>query len=400
MNQTINIENLGFEKGAHLLIKRSLQKISDGSELIITGFDSEWPPQLSAWCRSEGHGVSFKMNGGVNTAHVKRGTKTEERWLEAQSTGLSDSKLNLAVQEHALPTWGLAARGAKIEAGTPAFNFRLSQKSDVWTDSINDLYSQAIAQQWNPNEALDWNQAKGHDDILEEAVVQIMTYLIENENVALVIPARFLGQVHPHFREVQALMAIQIADEARHIEVFTRRVRVYGNEPALSTAGGQASLKSLMDEPNFSTSQFLLSVLGEGTFVNLLQFLSVVGPDRLTRQIAQLTARDEIRHVAFGMSHLIYKLEKSPELRSRLAAAVVNRHENLSHTSGLNSEVFDSLILLAAGELTPTALAHGYKQVQTLMQEMSDGRRLRLIRLGFSVKEAEILSTMHTRNFM
>ena len=50
-----------------------------------------------------------------------------------------------------------------------------------------------------------------------------MTYLVENEQAALVIPARLLARVHPHFREVQQLLAVQAADEARHMEVFTRR---------------------------------------------------------------------------------------------------------------------------------------------------------------------------------
>ena len=58
---------------------------------------------------------------------------------------------------------------------------------------------------------------------VEEAVVQIMTYLVENETAALMVPARFLARLHPHFREVMALLSVQIADEARHIEVFTRR---------------------------------------------------------------------------------------------------------------------------------------------------------------------------------
>ena len=53
-----------------------------------------------------------------------------------------------------------------------------------------------------------------------------MTYLIENETAALLVPARFLAQIHPHFREVLQLLAIQAADEARHIEVFTRRAQL------------------------------------------------------------------------------------------------------------------------------------------------------------------------------
>ena len=94
-----------------------------------------------------------------------------------------------------------------------------------------------------------------------------MTYLIENENAALLVPARFLGQVHPHFREVMQLLAIQVADEARHVEVFTRRALLKRRRMGLSTVGGQASLKTLFDEPDFALASFLLSVLGEGTFL-------------------------------------------------------------------------------------------------------------------------------------
>ena len=50
-----------------------------------------------------------------------------------------------------------------------------------------------------------------------------MTYLVENEQAALIIPARLLSRLHPHFREVMQLLASQAADEARHVEVFTRR---------------------------------------------------------------------------------------------------------------------------------------------------------------------------------
>ena len=50
-----------------------------------------------------------------------------------------------------------------------------------------------------------------------------MTFLIENETAALSIPSRFIAQLHPHFREVMQVLAIEAADEARHIEVFTRR---------------------------------------------------------------------------------------------------------------------------------------------------------------------------------
>ena len=60
----------------------------------------------------------------------------------------------------------------------------------------------------------------------------------------------------------------------------------------------------------------------------------------------------------------------------------------------------DALILLAAGEFTPTAIAAGYVRVQQLMLDMAEGRQTRLEKLGFEKEVAQHLSSLHTRNFM
>ncbi|MDQ3462974.1 MAG: ferritin-like domain-containing protein, partial [Actinomycetota bacterium] len=48
----------------------------------------------------------------------------------------------------------------------------------------------------------------------------------------------------------------------------------------------------------------------------------------------------------------------------------------------------------------PSAVAAGFARVQALEAEMADGRRRRLVRLGFSPAEAASLAALHTRNFM
>lgn len=395
-----NIEDLGLDAGAHLLIKHGLLAVPPGGDIGVVGRSPGWETQLSAWCRSQGHPFALTEQDGRVLARVTRGGYEAGRWRGALHTGHSDAAQPGAIADKALPSWGMAARGATVEAGSPAMVFRLDQKSEVWSTSAADLYAQAVAAQWNPDAVIDWNAPFDLPDVVEDAVAQVFTYMIENEVAALIVPARFLGQLHPHFREVQALLAIQIADEARHIDVFTRRLRLKGREPALSTAGGQTSLKTLIDEPDFSIAEFLLSVLGEGTFVSLLLFLHAHAPDPVTRQIAMLAARDEARHVAFGMTHLMARLAIEPEFRTRLAHAVQSRNDALSATSGLNEEVFDALILLAAGEFTPTAIAAGYLRVQQLMRDMAEGRQARLEKLGFAQGEAQQLSALHTRNFM
>ncbi len=399
----IDLQGLGFDAGAHLLVKHALAALPVGGQLRVTGSAPGWQAQLSGWCSDQGHGLRWEDGAGAAQAMaiVARGGAQAGRWRGAAQTGRSDARSGGdAVAAQAQPFWGLAARGAQVEAGAPAFHFRLSNKLQVWTDSAADLYAQAVAAQWNADTDIDWCDAPELPAPVEDAIVQLMTYMVENENAALLVPARFLGQLHPHYRELQAALAIQVADEARHIDVFTRRIRRHGREPALSTAGGQASLKSLLDETDFSVAGFLLSVLGEGTFVHLLQFLQTEAPDPLTRQICRLAARDEARHVALGMSHLLYRLQHEPGFQHQLAQAVEQRFDNLAGTSGLNEEVFDALILIAAGALTPEALARGAARVQQLMRDMADGRFSKLLRLGFEREHAERLASLHTRNFM
>lgn len=182
--------------------------------------------------------------------------------------------------------------------------------------------------------------------------------------------------------------------------MFTRRAGPTGLPMALSTVGGRASLQTLLDEPDFAVASFLLSVMGEGTFLSLLAFLERHAPDPLTRRIAQLSRNDEARHVAFAMAHLGRHLEIDADLRPRLARAVEQRHRALQQTAGINDDVFDALVLLAAGHPAPAAIAVGWRAAQQLQRDMHDGRRASLARLGFTTGEADALASLHTRNFM
>jgi TusA-related sulfurtransferase len=393
---TIAIDRL--DPGTALLLKRALRLMSPGERLAVQGEDSTLRVHVALWCRAQGHIWQPSDNHETGLlGWISPGEAQRLRWKHALPTGTLASH---GVAEHAHAVWGLAARGAKVEDAAPAFHFPLSDKAAIWADEAPRLYAQAVNAQWNPDTAIDWAEPFDLPNEIEDAVVQVMTYMIENENAALLVPAKFLAQMHPHFREVMQLLAIQVADEARHIEVFTRRIALHGREPGLSSAGGQASLKTLLDTPDFAVASFLLSVLGEGTFVNLLNFLNSHAPDPVTRQIARLAAQDEARHVAFGMAHLQYQLQREPALRDRLANAIEQRFETLASTDGLNEEVMDALLLLVAGSWAPDAIKTGQEKLDTLQRDMAAGRRMRLIKLGFSESQAASLAERHTRNFM
>lgn len=385
---------LGLDDGGHLLVDRAIRRIPVGGRIIVSGERADLPMHLAIWARARGHraeGLTLVREHG------------SDRLSGAERAGgieIGD------VQRSPKPSWGLAARGAAVEAGSPEFSFSLSDGDVVWTDEAPRLYAAAVSAQWDPDEAIDWSAPLTHLSLgaegeeIEDAIVSVFTYLVENETAALLVPARFLAQIHPHFREILQVLAIQLADEARHIEVFTRRASLHRRSLGLSSHGGQASLKTLIDEPDYALAAFLLSVLGEGSFLELLRFIAAVAPDPVTASVARLAAQDEARHVAFGMAHLERHARHDPTLLSRLASAVERRHSALQSTSGLNEAVFDALVLLAAGSFEPERIGEGFQQVIGLNQRMDRTRRLRMERIGFDSDAAAALSALHTRNFM
>jgi hypothetical protein len=392
----IDLEHLGLESGGDLLLRRALRRLAPGEKLEVAGQHEELKLQLRTWCRVLGHHYEPANDAasgvcGVITPAAHFGKLPTER------TSIGDAS---GVATHAPLHWGLAGRSAEVELGGPVFDFSLIDKMDIWTDDAARLYARAAAAQWDPATAIDWSAPIEHDDEIEAAIVQVMTYLIENETAALLVPAGFLSKLHPHFREVMQLLAIQTADEARHIEVFTRRALLKRKSLGLSTIGGQSSLKTLLDEPDFALASFLLSIMGEGSFLILLNFIHRYAPDAVTRSVARLAAQDEARHVAFGLAHLKRHASEDAGLLPRLSLAVHRRHAELAETAGLNERVFEALTIIAAGGFSPTEVSVGFQRVMQLQADMDSARCTSLVRLGFSESDAEALSKLHTRNFM
>jgi hypothetical protein len=406
-----DLADLGLDEGGHLLIDRALDRLAPGQRLTVTGRHPALAVHLAAWCRAHGHRLAdasapadssvradTTRPAGLEAALVMvKGGAGRQRWSGAERAGSAAGR----PAARADPRWGLAARGALVEAGGPPIGAQWSEREHVWADIAPRLYAAAAAAQWDPATAVDWTAPiEAVPPEIERAVVQVMTYLVENEQAALIIPARLLSQLHPHYREVMQLLATQAADEARHVEVFTRRGLLSGGPLGTSSAGGRASLATLLSEPDFTTASFLLSVLGEGTFLDLLRFLHEHAPDQVTADVTRLALRDEARHVAFGVAHTAHLARSDPAYLGTLRQSVERRHAALQDTAGLNAEVFDSLVLLAAGSWQPSAIRRGWRSVRDLQARMDEGRRRRLAAIGFPDDEAAELSALHTRNFM
>lgn len=396
MPPIIDLEHLALNEGGHLLVTRALVALQAGEILEVRGYDPALPVMLGAWCRAKGHQVERwpEPGGGQLRVMLRKGVAEDDRWAGAVRAGRAGAPKEVADRR-----WGLAARGALVEEGGPTLDVAWVERDHVWADIAPTLYARAAASQWDPATVIDWTPEEVPDEI-EDAIVQIMTYLVENEQAALMIPGRMLASLHPHYREVMQLLASQVADEARHMEIFTRRALVRRDQMGRSSVAGRESLQTLLDEPDFTLASFLLSVMGEGTFVDLLQFLNTHAPDRITADVTRLAARDEARHVVFGVAHTTHVVRHDPVFLGRLRGAIERRHDALRETSGLNESVYDALVLLAAGSWEPKAIRRGWRAVQDLQSRMDQGRRRRLAAIGFPDDEAVELSALHTHNFM
>ena len=370
-----------------MLLRRALASLAAGEWCEIEGDSPELADHLVAWCRKQG--LRCETRQGVP------GTFRIEAAGAAQVVLTSREE----IAETAEPDWGIAPRGARIERGAPEFGFTLREKRDVWARELNSIYSQATANQWSVRD-IPWNELPELLGDVEAAVAQVMTFLTENEFAALYVPARFIPRIHPHYREVVEVLAMQVVDEARHGEAFTRRAEAGGAGLGTTAVSGQLSLKTLLEEPDFTTATFLLCVMGEGTFLTLLKFLADHAPDQVTAALARLAHRDEARHVAFGVEHMRYVFERDPQKRLSMASAVERRSQMLASISGLSPYVHDALVVYMGGGLSIAQVRAGARHVADLQREMDRTRRERLQSLGFAPELAASMSAYHTKNFM
>src|SRR2546430_886406 len=173
----VDLGDLSFERGGALLLKRALRSVAPGETVSVSGAAPDLYLHLRTWCRSEGH--EFQVNGEGH-ATVTRGSAADLRWSGAERAGRADPLAPEGVSKHPSQRWGLAARGALVEAGAPEFHFALSEKTEVWSADAARIYAQAAAAQWDPATAIPWDTPFDLPVEVEDAVVQIMTYLVEN----------------------------------------------------------------------------------------------------------------------------------------------------------------------------------------------------------------------------
>jgi hypothetical protein len=415
MAHRIDVGTLELGGGLETLVRAALEGVPIGGELEIVTVSRGVAYELPAWARIAGHdpvGEDIEGAGAERRFLVRIRRGDAARVLapplppRAQPLATEGGMLHIAelrrsepLPARADPQGGLVPLGALGEAGAPAYSWRLNETDRLWADELASLTERAAAAQWDATRDIPWEAAIGLPMHVEGAVAQVMTYIAQNEYAALYVPARFLPQVNPRHAEVLMWLASHVHDEARHMEVFTKRALV-GGARAYALASTDLSLHSLLQESDFTAAALLLNVLGEGTFLDLLRFVERHAPDAATAAAARLAHRDERRHVHFGIAHVRRRLALDETERGALVAAAEARAAKLASLSGLSPLLTESLTIMAARSLQPAELSEAGDALRRLVATMERNRVRRLRSAGFDLTTARYLSDLHTPNLM
>ncbi|MDQ7844120.1 MAG: ferritin-like domain-containing protein [Armatimonadota bacterium] len=292
---------------------------------------------------------------------------------------------------------GLAPRGLYPPGEGVAHDFQVLDRSLVWAEGVEELYEQARARQWDAGRDIPWARGRGVPEPVERALCAVLTWMVQQEFAAWYVPAKFVPRIHPAYLEPVLFLSTQVADEARHVEVFTKRLFLNGMGFVGAYPNTEASLRGLLAQDEFDKASFLLHVLGEGTFLDLFAFLRRIAPEEASRTIFTRSHEDEARHVAYGTGRVRIQLRQDPRAIDRFVGALEERLSFARDISGIPPEIQESLAVLAGGGEAGASFLRGVSLVREFQRDLAENCLRRLEASGVSPAAAAHISELHRR---
>lgn len=232
--------------------------------------------------------------------------------------------------------------GLSVTTPVPA---RLTWRYESEMPRVLSLYERAKSAQWNATTDVDWSipvpfgeplpddsafamasfeasplAARGRpmwDTFRWELQSWMVSQFLHGEQGALVVAAR-LVEVVPDL-DSKYYAASQAADEARHVEAFSRYLREKVPEPYPINPALAELLEDLLSDARWDITALGMQIIVEALAMAAFRLANSTFHDRLICDITRLVARDEARHVSFGVLSLegIYAEMTSAELADR-----------------------------------------------------------------------------------
>ncbi|GAA1766802.1 ferritin-like domain-containing protein [Luedemannella helvata] len=231
------------------------------------------------------------------------------------------------------------------------------------------LYERAKTAQWNATVDIDWSVdvpfgaplpddsrfgmasfeasplARRGRDSWDAFRWQVQSWMVSQflhgEQGALIVAAR-LVEVMPDL-DSKFYAASQTVDEARHVEAFSRYLREKVAEPYPITSPLAALLGDILSDSRWDVTALGMQIMIEALAMAAFRMANSTFHDDLIKEITRLVARDEARHVSFGVLSLenLYTEMTSAERADR--ELLVLEAAELMHRRFLLGDVWERL---------------------------------------------------------
>lgn len=228
---------------------------------------------------------------------------------------------------------------------TTSVDTRLTWDYDVHAPRVLALYEKSKLAQWNATTDIDWSAEVEFgaplpddssyaiaafntspmarfgrpiwDSFRWEFQAWMVSQFLHGEQGALVATAR-LAEAMPYI-EAKYYAASQAGDEARHVEVFSRYLRDNVPDPYPVTPALAALMTDILTDSRWDITALGMQIMVEALAMAAFRLARVSFHDPLIKQITSLVARDEARHVSFGILSLerVYPEMSTAELAER-----------------------------------------------------------------------------------
>ncbi len=192
---------------------------------------------------------------------------------------------------------------------------------------VRALYERGKAAQWNAASDIDWSipvgfgqelpddsamgldafarsplAARGRrawDDFRWQFQAYMVSQFLHGEQGALVATARLVEQL-PDV-DSKFFAAGQVADEARHVEAFSRYLAEHISDPYPIAGALAGLLTDLLTDKRWDITALGMQIMVEALAMAAFRMAHATFHDPLIKKITELVARDEARHVSFGI---------------------------------------------------------------------------------------------------
>jgi len=269
------------------------------------------------------------------------------------------------------------ARGQHIPLPPTGARESIPQTSDIvfawdyeiYRDGLLNLYEKGKRMQWNASTDIDWSvdvDPERFPDFLPPEAINallnpprtldvseivrlrvhqlgwMLSQFMHGEQGALLATAQIVNTVP--WTEAKFYAASQVADEARHVEVYRRYLTeklplAYPVNPHLHTLLGQ-----IIREPRWDMTYLGMQIMVEGLALAAFGLVNLMNPhESLLNQITTYVMRDEARHVAFGVLSLEDVYREMTESERKVREEFVIEAAYLMRDRLLMQEVWERL---------------------------------------------------------